>query len=36
VPERFDSHLAMEMSRSGSSSILGGSHLVRGQGEDLG
>jgi hypothetical protein len=36
APERFDSHLAMETSRSGSDSTSGGSHLVRDQGEDLG
>jgi hypothetical protein len=33
---RFDSHLAIETSRSGSDSASGGSHLVRDQGEDLG
>jgi hypothetical protein len=36
VPERFDSHLAMETSRSVSDSTSNGSHLVRDQGEDLG
>jgi hypothetical protein len=36
APQRLEPHLAMEMSRSGSSSTSGGSHLVRGQVEDLG
>jgi hypothetical protein len=36
VLERFDSHLAMETSKSSSGSTLGGSHLVRDQVEDLG
>jgi hypothetical protein len=36
APERFDSHLAMETSRSVSDSTSSGSHLVRDQGEDLG
>ena len=35
APERFGSHLAMETSRSVSDSSLGGSPLVRDQGEDL-
>jgi hypothetical protein len=36
APERFDSHLAMETSRSASVSTSCGSHLVRDQVEDLG
>jgi hypothetical protein len=35
VPERFESHLAMETSRSVSDSSSGGRPLVRDQGEDL-
>jgi hypothetical protein len=36
APYRIEPHLAMEMSRSGSGSTSGGSHLVRGQVEVLG
>jgi hypothetical protein len=36
APQRLDPHLATKMSRSGSGSTSGGSHLVRGQVEDLG
>jgi hypothetical protein len=36
APQRLEPHLAMETSRSGSGSTSGGSHLVRGQVEDLG
>jgi hypothetical protein len=36
APQRLGPHLAMETSRSGSGSTSGGSHLVRGQVEDLG
>jgi hypothetical protein len=35
APEKLEPHLAMETSKSGSGSILGGSHLVRDQVEDL-
>jgi hypothetical protein len=36
APQRLEPHLAMETGRSASGSTLGGSHLVRGQVEDLG
>jgi hypothetical protein len=36
APQRLEPHLHMEMSTLGSGSTLGGSHLVRGQVEDLG
>jgi hypothetical protein len=36
APQRLEPHLAMETSRSSSGSTSGGSHLVRGQVEDLG
>jgi hypothetical protein len=36
APQRLEPHLATETGRSGSGSTSGGSHLVRGQVEDLG
>jgi hypothetical protein len=36
APQRLETHLAMETSRSSTDSTSGGSHLVRGQVEDLG
>jgi hypothetical protein len=36
APQRLEPQLDMETSRSGLGSTLGGSHLVRGQVEDLG
>jgi hypothetical protein len=36
APQRLERHLATETRRSGSGSTSGGSHLVRGQVEDLG
>jgi hypothetical protein len=36
APQRLEPHLAMETSRSGSRSTSSGSHLMRGQVEDLG
>jgi hypothetical protein len=36
APQRLEPHMAMETSRSGSGSTSGGSHLARGQVEDLG
>jgi hypothetical protein len=36
APQRLEPHLAMETGRSASGSTSGGSHLVRGQVEDLG